>query len=496
MIHDLRGATICAGIVVFLAACNFPPPSATSGAITTPTLHSDPTASPIAITSNPAPSATPLASEQPARTRYDFNVLLDTASNKAVVDEKIVFSNPSSNPLSEITLVVSPNGTPGVFTLNSVQWGDGAEVRDYELKGENLTISLPADLDVGQEGQVLLSYQLDLPEGKGWLNNTGSQLNFGDWYPFLPVYKEEVGWMTNSRPRVGEHLVYDLADYEVTLCIASPDPGFVVAASAPSERTENGWHYSLPGARSFAFSVSDKFTVSETYSNGIQILSYAFPEHPGQGEVARDVTGDALSLYEERYGEYPHPSLSVVEADFPDGMEYDGLFFLGKSYYQQFAGDPLSYLPAIAAHETAHQWFYGIIGNDPALQPWLDEAMATYSELLYYERFYPEIASNWWSFRVDPYFPRGAVDSTVYDFGGFRPYVNAVYLQGAQFLDDLREVVGDEVFYTFLRDYAEQGRQRSPGSLSSTLDFFEILTNHTNKDISGLIREYFANVLP
>ncbi len=343
---------------------------------------------------------------------------------------------------------------------------------------------------------MLLSYQLDLPEGKGWLNNTSSQLNFGDWYPFLPIYKEEVGWMTYARAMVGEHLVYDLADYEVTLRLASPDPEVDVAASAPAERTDNSWHYSLPAARSFAFSVSDQFTVSESYSNGIQILSYSFPEHTWQGEVARDVTGDALSLFEELYGEYPHPSLSVVEADFPDGMEYDGLFFLGKSYFQQYAGDPLSYLLAIAAHETAHQWFYGIIGNDPALQPWLDEALATYSELLYYERYYPEIVSDWWSFRVDPYSPRGAVDSTIYDFDGFRPYVNAVYLRGAQFLHDLCEIVGDDVFYTFLRDYAKQGRERSPGSLSSTSDFFEILTNHTNKDISGLIREYFVNVLP
>jgi hypothetical protein len=496
MIHDLRGAMICVGIAVFLAACNFPLPSLTPGAVTNPTLHLVPTATPAVITPSPAPSATPLASEQPARTRYEFDVLLDTASKKAEVDERIVFANPSSKPLSEIMLVVSPNGTPGVFTLNSVKWGDGSELQNYQLKGETLTIPLPGDLDVGQEGQILLSYQLDLPGGKGWLNDTGSQINFGDWYPFLPVFKEEVGWMTHSRAKVGDHLVYDLADYEVTLRLSSPDPGLVLAASAPAERTDNGWHYSLPAARSFAFSASNQFNVSETYSNGIQILSYSFPEHTGQGEVARDAAGDALSLYEDRYGQYPHPSLSVVEADFPDGMEFDGLFFLGESYFRQYEGDPLSYLIAIAAHETAHQWFYGIIGNDPALQPWLDEALATYSELLYYERFYPEIASDWWSFRVDSYSPQGGVDSTIYDFGGFRPYVNAVYLRGAQFLDDLREVVGDEVFYTFLRDYAEQGRQRSPGSLSSTSDFFEILANHTNKDISDLLREYFANVLP
>ncbi len=88
-------------------------------------------------------------------------------------------------------------------------------------------------------------------------------------------------------------------------------------------------------------------------------------------------------------------------------MEYDGLYYLGESYYRQYKGEPLSYLVAIAAHETAHQWFYGVVGNDPAIEPWLDEALATYSELLYYQRYFPESANDWWTFRVDAYSPSG-----------------------------------------------------------------------------------------
>lgn len=37
---------------------------------------------------------------------------------------------------------------------------------------------------------------------------------------------------------------------------------------------------------------------------------------------------------------------------------------------------------ATASHEVAHQWFYGLVGDDQARDPWLDEAFATYAEAL------------------------------------------------------------------------------------------------------------------
>jgi hypothetical protein len=43
----------------------------------------------------------------------------------------------------------------------------------------------------------------------------------------------------------------------------------------------------------------------------------------------------------------------------------------------------LVYQPATsenAAHETAHQWFYSLVGNDQARDPWLDEGLATWAE--------------------------------------------------------------------------------------------------------------------
>ena len=39
-------------------------------------------------------------------------------------------------------------------------------------------------------------------------------------------------------------------------------------------------------------------------------------------------------------------------------------------------GTPSANLRYLVTHETAHQWFYGLVGNDQARQPFADEAAA------------------------------------------------------------------------------------------------------------------------
>ena len=126
--------------------------------------------------------------------------------------------------------------------------------------------------------------------------------------------------------------------------------------------------------------------------------------------------------------------------------------------------------------------------NDQAMEPWLDEALATYSERLFYEQNYPDV-NAWQAFRIDAYNPSGWVDTDIYHGGDFRTYANAVYLRGAEFLQALRGRLSDEVYFAFLKDYAAQ----MAGKLAISSDFFRILRQHTNKDISDLLSNYFQN---
>jgi aminopeptidase N len=177
----------------------------------------------------------------------------------------------------------------------------------------------------------------------------------------------------------------------------------------------------------------------------------------------------------------------MVEVDFFDGMEYQGLFFLSGSYFADYAGDPRSYLVALSAHETSHQWWYGLVGNNQATEPWLDEAFATYSELLFFQARYPYLEAWWWDFRVARFEPAGWLDSSIYDHEDFRSYVDAVYLRGALFLHQVRGLIGDEAFMALLRDYVEGGAyDQATGE-----DFFYLLEKHDSADMKLLMQEYY-----
>jgi aminopeptidase N len=83
------------------------------------------------------------------------------------------------------------------------------------------------------------------------------------------------------------------------------------------------------------------------------------------------------------------------------------------------------------------------------------------------------------------------VDSTIYDFNTFRPYVNAVYLRGAIFLEELRQTIGDEAFFDFLRGYFNT-IQKSDLALTDANQFWDILSQYTTADLSGLRSRYFT----
>jgi hypothetical protein len=453
---------------------------------------SSPTNEPASPTLTLAPAATSAAVEarapSPGRTQYVLSARLDYEQHHLAVTQTITYVNQTQTPLPDLLLVVEPNRGPGVFRLNHLSWADGQPIRDFTLEGARLEVPLLVPLAPGGQASLSVSFELDLPAEVGLLGYTARQINLGDWYPFLPPYRDGQGWLIHEPWVVGEHLVYGVADYQVEIRLEGPPTGLTIAASGLVDVNGSRHWYRLEGARGFAWSVSPEYIVLSETNDSVTVTSYAFPEHRTAGQAALSTTVEALALYGELFGLYPHAELAVVEAEFPDGMEYDGLYFLGSEYYAAYTADPRGYLTAIAAHETAHQWWYGLVGSDQALEPWLDEALCTYSERLFYERFYPELVDWWRGFRVTRFEPAGWVDSTIYDHVGFRLYVNAVYLRGALFMEELRNLMGDEPFFSSLWDYA--GRW-SRGQATAE-DFFAALAEHSAADVGVLTEKYFT----
>ena len=78
----------------------------------------------------------------------------------------------------------------------------------------------------------------------------------------------------------------------------------------------------------------------------------------------------ALTTFSQRYGAYPWRTYTVVvEADRSTlGDEYPTLVFISTDLGSN-----------VVTHETAHQWFYSLVGNNQARDPWLDESLAEWA---------------------------------------------------------------------------------------------------------------------
>lgn len=447
-----------------------PPATATLGALIREA--SERRAAPAPTESSP-PRCDELDVDRPAR-QVDADVIIDYEAKSARVVQAIEFHNREARPLGEIVLDVQANQWEAAFRLMDLTVND--ETAEFELDLNRLQVNLEAPLEAGCWLALELKFDLqpaEIRDGlrsyRGFFGYSRRQLNLGH---FLPAVAARLagGWRIHEPIGIGEQVVYDVADWRVNVSVNKAADTLVLAA--PGTVTPNGaasWDVALLNSRDFAISLSEEWRAAKLrIADDVSVEVYAFADAQiytngvrldGADHVLKEAE-KALALYNRLFTPYQRERFVIVQGDFPDGMEFTGLVFVGGAWFTTFDGGPRNYLTLISVHEIAHQWWYGQVGNDSALNPWLDEALATYSEYLFIEANYPSFKNWWWTFRVAGFFPQGKVDSEVYEFSTARAYINAVYLRGVQMLHNLRVDIGDEAFFALLRAYLAAGDGR------------------------------------
>lgn len=460
-----------------------PFPSVTFTPTTQPTvtLTSAPSAPIPAATTQSAPPPLPSTSSRP---NYILFATLDFANKTITVDQTIRYYNTTGTALSDLVFSVQPNLYTNAFKLNSIAQ-DGTALTSYSFSGQRLSVNLNQPIPNGSAVTITLNFTLKIPQ-KGAGDVFGydfNQINLVNWYPF--IVPNRGGWLLYDPMPWGEHLVYDASDVELNI---KTESGVVLAVGASPEANGEWTRYRMYGARTVSISASNEFIVNETTVGNVVIRSYYFSGYQKGGDDLLIYASEAIQTYSAEFAPYPHQALAIVQSDMDDGMEYDGLVFLSTDFYSQYTGSARSNLTTIGVHEIAHQWWYSLVGSDHAMQPWLDEALATYSERIFYENNYPANISWWWQFRVNYFKPSGYVDGSIYDYDSFRSYTNAVYFRGALFMDDLRELMGYGNFSKFIKAYAT----RYANGHATSADFFALARETINVNYDNLIEEYFS----
>jgi len=432
---------------------------------------------------------TPTSQNNPSAAYYHLDVNVDYDENLVTVSQIIDYTNTASAPLSEIPIIVPPADEKDAFTLTSLQIDPAFSKSNINFTEGVIRLQLDPPLEPSEILNLDLIFSLSPPRRSGSFGRTDRQLLLANWYPFIPPYQQDKGWLVNTPADVGETLTYTISNITVNLQLLPAKNKLTVAASAPLIfQNENCLQYAAENVRNFSLGISPEYRVSSAVHNGTEIWVYTFPEHANMGQRAADLAIQAWEEFTNLYGDNQRQFMSVVEAEIDDGLECDGLFFLSDWYFQTADETPKNYFELLVVHETSHQWFYGLVHNDQAHEPWLDESLATYSELLFYERHYPELVNWWWDYRVHEYNPSGHINATVYEFSQYRPYINAVYLRSVIFLQKLREDIGDEAFFEFLWTYSQSGEE---DILRDSDFFFDLLTQITDNELSSIKSGFF-----
>jgi hypothetical protein len=209
---------------------------------------------------------------------------------------------------------------------------------------------------------VRFSWRLTLPPGhRDRIARFGDGLRLGTFLPLL-AWDDRRGWLTDPPVHIlGETAATPAADFD--LHVHAP-PGYrILATGAPL----GGGRFHARAVRDVGLAVG-RFHVQTATERGVTVRVASIGGAPGMLGLARE----ALRKLSARYGRYPWQNYTIVVP--PDlrnvGIEYPTLTFIGASRYPRLFVD----------HETAHQWFYSLVGNDQARDPWLDETLATWAQ--------------------------------------------------------------------------------------------------------------------
>jgi hypothetical protein len=213
---------------------------------------------------------------------------------------------------------------------------------------------------------VSMDWELRLPRRAGIQLHGGRSARLVSFFPELAWNGR--GWATDPPvPLDSFWPTSATADFDVDVDVPA---GLQVLASGVNL---GGGKWRARAVRDFAIAVG-KFQIAKTTVKAPRPVRLTVGLERGSGYRAQDFMGVAaqsLRFYSRQYGDYPWPTHSI--AVMTDPTSYFGTAYPTIGFY----GDTSL---ALVPHETAHQWFYSLVGNDQARDPWLSEGLATWAQ--------------------------------------------------------------------------------------------------------------------
>lgn len=380
---------------------------------------------------------------------------------------------------------------------NGISYGDievskvnlNGESANFEFVGEDqdiLRINLYEALKNKKSVTIYLEYLVRLPNSTHRMGYYNGTINLGNWYPIVCAFNAE-GWDTSPYYSTGDPFYSECANYNVSIsypseynCYAS---GEVITSSSGNSS------YKALAVRDFAMVLSNK-DVNVSKKAGDTTVTYVGYEGDTDIDTNIQIATKAVEYFSEQFGEYPYKNLTVVKSAFlQGGMEYPNIVIVSDAITEA------EEYQKVIVHEIAHQWWYGLVGNDQIGEAWLDESLAEYSTCLFFEdnsnfgqnysdiikdaiasyQIYVDVISSL-SGKVNT-----AMNLAVNKYVSEYEYTYMIYVKGVIMFDSLREVVGKDKLIKALKKYAKEYRFK----IATGENLVAMLKKHCHKDLDN-----------
>lgn len=356
--------------------------------------------------------------------------------------ESITFTNVDEEQMETVWIRLWGNGAKGCADPLAIQVSNvkGGRAGPLNVGCTALPVDLTTPLEAGQSAELSFDLKITAPDAPDRFGQIGHQIFLGNAIPLMAIrYGSE--WNLQPYVSLGESFYSQDGDFTVTF--HAPE-SLAIAATGEARLTQRSGGmatttHTARNVRDFAWATGPFARLEGGSSTGVKVqVWWTNMFSKATAELVLDIVLQSLEFFQDRFGVYPYPELDVVLETLNFGMEYP-----------QFILVPLS--REVIVHEVAHQWWYGIVGNNQYAEPWLDEGFTSYATNLFFGvNTIPACDTTQWG---TP--DKSPVTNSVDRYTRWEEYSLDIYVRGACVLHNLERVLGRDRVERLLRSYVE-----------------------------------------
>jgi hypothetical protein len=347
-----------------------------------------------------------------------------------------------------------------------------------------MQVALPAPVGPGERIVLEIEFATRLPKVFARSGYSGEFYMAGQWFPKIGVLQNGA-WECHQYHANSEYFA-DFGAYRVEITLPEK---YVVGATGrrESERKNADGTKTLvhvqEDVHDFAWTACPDFVESrerfvlDDPPVDTEMILLVHKAHLKSRDRYALALRRGLEFFSRNYGPYPYPTITLVDpapgAAAAGGMEYPTLFTAGTTSWMP---DGVRMPEMVTIHEFGHGYWYGIVASNEFDEAWLDEGIASYSEVKAMEKYYGDGRSmiDLGGVRIgDVTFQRlrvigsGRFDPVLKESWSYvsgASYAGNVYAKAALMMLTLERWLGEDVMARIMRTYYERWKFRHPTS--------------------------------